>query len=337
MLDGQHPAPGEVERTAYLDGAAAPPAEITSYRATGAPERTAYLEGGGLPPAMPAHGFAARPEATDTENRPRASTIPDRLRPHGMHAEDELSMTRFPVRQRGMGGMVAVFIGGAVLALGGAGITGWLLTRPDEDESASVAKVTKHASDDAPAAAAAADPPVPGEAAPDLVIGEGEADPRSAAPAEPEAAPPAVAEHEPDPAEPEAPTETPAAEAEPSANAAAPPAEKTDSRTRGSRPRNRRGSSAASTPEPEPTPAGPPVVVHFRKDGVDQAWVKIAGRSVAIESGTSRKIPSGNQRMYKKLAESAGFAACGRFDFKPGQEWVVYVSAGSCRVQRLGG
>jgi serine/threonine protein kinase len=321
MLDGQQQAPVPVERTSYLDGqSAAPPAEIASYMPA---ERTAYLEGGGLPPVAPSHP-GLRAETTDTENRPHAHTIPDRLRPHGAIEADELSMTRFAVNKRGAGGMVGLIAGGVVLALGAAGVTGWWLTREEKQDRPAIAEQKQP--ETRPAAAAPTEPPPPADAEPQLVIGANEA------PAEPEAAP-SDPEPPPAPTEEEAPTEA-EAEAPPETPKQAAPEDPPSSRPspRTSRPRNRKGGSSA----PEPTPSGPPVLVHFRKDGIDQAWVKIAGRSFAIESGTNRKLPSGAHRVYKKVSKDAGFAACGRFAFEPGKEWIVYVSAGSCRLKSLG-
>ncbi len=324
MLPGPDAAGQRIERTAYFDAAA-----------THQPvEPTAYLQGGGLPLVSPTPSSAMHHDATDTENRPRATTIPDRLAPmHGI--ADEQSMTRFPVRQRSTAGFVALIAGGVVLALGGAGVTGWMLTRSDDEPTPAIAK-----KDDAPTKPAAADPtppPLPEEDH-ELVIGDAQEDVKEDAEpenAEPEAAEPepAAAEAEPEPAPEPEPADTVAETPTPASD---PPKTSTRSgnKSRGGAKRPSSGSSAA----PPPAANAPLVVVHFRKEaGVDKAWVKIAGASLEIKGGAARKIPSGQQRVYKKHTADDGYAACGRFDLKPDTEWILFVGSGSCRVQKLGG
>ena len=321
MLTGGDAAMQPVEPTAYLDANAVPPAE-----------RTAYIEGGGLPPATPMSSVATRQDATDTENRPRASTIPDRI--STMHeVADEASMTRFPVRKRSGGGLVGMIAVGVVLAIGGAGVTGYVLTRTDDEAAPAVVKKDDAKKRDAPSSTPPAAIPEPEH---ELVIGEAEAAVKEDAkePA-PEPVPEPDAEHVPvpvpvpDPGEP-VPDSAEPEPAEPDPAPAPPKSSRNEGRSGAKRP-----SSSGRTPTP--TADAPPVLVHFRKDGVDKAWVKIAGRSFEVDKGTNRKIPSGQQRVYKKHTEDAGYAACGRFDLDAGHEWIVFIAAGSCRVQKLGG
>ncbi|MBX7082043.1 MAG: protein kinase [Nannocystaceae bacterium] len=136
-------------------------------------------------------------------------------------------------------------------------------------------------------------------------------DTKAAAPSEPTPAPAS----EPTPSKPTAPSKPPASKS-PSSK---PPASKPPS----------------SKPEPE-SPAGPPVLVHFRlESGLAGADVRIAGRIVSVRPHYDTKIPSGRHAVKWRANVGDAWSSAGTVELGDSGEWKLFVGPSGAKLSRF--
>ena len=326
------PQPAAPSPTVVMDGGMAVPQQPGAPR-----EATIALADGGLPPgvapAQPAmvqpRSLADEPTSTSTGQRPREATSPE------LYGQEpiEPSMTRFATARSGLPVWAMLLIG--VLAVAGGGTVAGLIVaqamgdKGDKDDDEKVAAAEPGAGDAAKPEDAVPEPdPAPAPVAAGPVIGED--------PAEPEAGPeiPTAVEAEAPAAEPETPPtepETPPAESPPpvetktpKAPAAEPePAPKTRSRAK-----SRSGSGCKAG-------EGSPVLVHFRLDGIDQAWVKVGGREFALTPRADSTIKPGCYRLRWKREKSDSWKRGPSVTLATDHEWVIQVGSGGPKTKDL--
>jgi hypothetical protein len=227
-----------------------------------------------------------------------------------------------PPRRRGLIAAIAAAASFAILAGGG---TAWFLVSDGwKDDDAVVRAVEPR-----PAASPGLVEDAPVVEGPSLVpvapspIAVGEAAPREAASADAKAAP-----------MPSEPTPTEAAPVEVATEVAptevAPPAKATPATT----PKRPGAARPTTPPKPEPTPAGPPVGVHFRLEGgIDYAEVKLAGNEFKIDKRLQSRVPSGKHSVKYRVRD--GEWKKGSVVLGASGEWKIWVGPNGVRTEKL--
>jgi hypothetical protein len=125
-------------------------------------------------------------------------------------------------------------------------------------------------------------------------------------------------------------TPTEAAPAEVASTDVAPPAKATPATT----PKRPGAARPTTTPRPEPTPAGPPVGVHFRLEGgIDYAEVKLAGSEFKIDKRLQSRVPSGKHSLKYRVRD--GEWKKGSVVLGASGEWKIWVGPNGVRTEKL--